>query len=105
MTDPAEFQWKAYKGGEWNVALRWKTGDPPEEVDNTGMTATMIFQNPTHRSALVLTEASGITLGGASGLITPALTQSQLNSLPVGEIPFRLFMNGTPLAVGTLTVA
>lgn len=78
---PAEIKegfWVIKKGASWSTVLTYYNSDDTL-VNLAGKTARMVFK-PSFGSdteILELTSSSGITLGGAAGTITLALTTTQ----------------------------
>ena len=78
------------QGTTWSLDLVYKRGTAP--VSLTGAQARMqlrtSYDAPT--AAISLTQASGITLGGAAGTIGVALTDAQTAALPAGRYVYDL---------------
>jgi hypothetical protein len=78
------------QGETFALQLTWKAGSPVAAVDLTDYTARMMIRNhPEAADALLsLTEADGITLGGAAGTILITLTATQTATLPARALVY-----------------
>lgn len=99
------------QGETFAFQLTWKTGTPAAAVDLTDYTARMMIRTgPEAADALLsLTQAAGITLGGAAGTIVVTLTAAQTATLPARKLVFDLELVSaggvvTNIARGEITV-
>lgn len=78
------------QGTTWSLDLVYKRGTAP--VSLTGAQARMQLRTSydAATAAISLTQASGITLGGAAGTIVVALTDAQTAALPAGRYVYDL---------------
>lgn len=79
----------------------WKDGSDVV-VNNTGMTAKLQIKRDFNstENLLELTEASGITLGGANGKITIVVTPAQIDALKARKA--ELFYTMTMISSGSI---
>jgi hypothetical protein len=98
------------QGATWNLALTWNddSGDP---INLTGYTARMQVRASydSATSVLALTNGSGLTLGGAAGTITLAVSATQSASVAAANYVYDLELQSgggevVRLVEGTLTV-
>ena len=105
----AQVHWPIYIGTKWTKSLTWYSDlAETSPVNLTGYTAQMdVRRGIGDTSALIsLTQASGITLGGAAGTIVLTIEDSE-NTFAPGPAYFDLILNdGTdelpPLLGGVL---
>jgi hypothetical protein len=99
------------QGATWEVVLTWGIDGAP--VNLSGYSARMQARETHEATTTVLSltssPAAGITLGGALGTITLAMTATQTAALAAGKYVYDLELvstNGevTRLVEGTLTV-
>jgi hypothetical protein len=100
------------QGSTWSQVLVWKTGSPAAAVNLTGYTARMQLRSRVTSETVAVgltTENGGITLGGALGTITLALTATATAALVAGRYVYDLeLVTGTTvrrLLEGTVTVS
>lgn len=71
-----KYNFKVDQGASFTLPITWKdSGDSP--IDLTGYTAKFTILDEDYNALLELTDGSGITLGGAAGTISVALTAAQ----------------------------
>jgi hypothetical protein len=78
------------QGADWAATVTWEAdGDP---VDLTGYSAAMqVRKSPGSVAALLeLTDAAGLTLGGAAGTIEITITSAQLSAIEAGDWQYDL---------------
>lgn len=83
-TDPTALNLTLHQGATFERTLTWSyTSAPAGPIDLTGATARLQFRtsHDAATAALTLTEASGLTLGGAAGTIVIDITDSQTAAL------------------------
>jgi len=76
-------------GGVFSFLLLDVAGSP---VDLTGATAVLDVRTHAASAApvLALTEAAGLTLGGAAGTVTPSRTAAEMEAVPAGAYRYDL---------------
>ena len=105
----AQVHWPIYIGTKWTKSLTWYSDlAETSPVDLSGYTAQMAVRRGIGDTAalITLTQASGITLGGAAGTIVLVIDDSE-NTFAPGTAYFDLILkDGTdelpPLLGGTL---
>ncbi len=96
------------QGATYSQAITWK--DSNGVIDNTGYSARMQARAtvPSASTVVSLTDGSGITLGGADGIITIALTATETAGITEGKYVYDLeLVNGSDVyrvVMGTFTV-
>lgn len=90
--DPGAYSTNCSRGESFarTVTYRDSTG---ALVNLTGYTAKLQIRQRTNDAdpaLLTLTEASGLTLGGAAGTIVWAMTPTQTTALPIGALVYDL---------------
>lgn len=88
VTDLGEnFNWKAYKAGVNTFTVTCTNGGSAFNLTSYVFTLR-IRKSQTSTDLLTLTEGAGITNGGASGIITISLTETQSNTTLPGDTYF-----------------
>jgi hypothetical protein len=96
------------QGATYSQAITWN--DSNGAINNTGFTARMQVRAtvPSASTVVSLTDGSGITLGGADGIITVALTATETAAITEGKYVYDLeLVNGSDVyrvVMGTFTV-
>lgn len=81
------FNWKCYKVGQNDFTITCTSGGSAFNLTSYVFTLR-IRKSMTSTDLLTLTEGSGITNGGASGIITISLTETQANTTLPGDTYF-----------------
>lgn len=88
--EPGLYSPNCRKGETWTRVLTWRDG-AGALVNLTGYTAKLQLRDTVSRTVVLeLTQASGLTLGGAAGTITWSMTATQTLALPTGAQSYDL---------------
>jgi hypothetical protein len=92
MAEPGLYSPNCRKGETFVRVLTWRDSGGAL-VDLTGYTAKLQIRYPASKTVVItLTQASGLTLGGALGTITWTLSPTQTLTLPIGPNSYDLRM-------------
>ena len=106
------------QGETFTRVFTWQDDDTDEPIDVSGATAAMkvrklypaTFLTPAHADAAIisLTDAAGITLGGAEGTIAPQIESSVIQACTPDIYNYQLFVTISSItyviAEGTFTI-